>query len=69
VQTSLTAIVKDCIGHDFPVHVKTKEMQCTYLSLAIRKAATSSSEHVFWVSPEVWSYVSKESAKVRGKIA
>jgi hypothetical protein len=69
VQTSLTALVKDCIGHDFPVHVKTKEMQCIYLSLAIRKAATSSSKYVFWVSPEVWSYVSKESAQVRSKIA
>lgn len=68
-QTDLSALVKDCMGHDFPTNVRTKEVQCIYLSLAIRHAVLNKSAHVFWVTPEVWSFVSKESATVRAKIA
>jgi len=67
-QTDLAAMVKDCVGHDFPPATKTKDMQCVYLALAIRKAVLAGSSYVFWVSPEVWSFVSKQSASVRAKI-
>ncbi len=69
VQTSLSALVKDCTGKDFPANVKTKEMQCIYLSLAVRSAYLARSEYVTWVPPEVWSFLSKESATVRAKLA
>jgi hypothetical protein len=68
-QPDLSVLVKDCTGHDFPASVKTKETRCIYLSLAVRQAALANSPHVFWVSPEVWSFVSKYSAIVRAKIA
>jgi hypothetical protein len=69
VQTSLSALVKDCTGKEFPANVKTKEMQCIYLSLAVRSAYLARSEYVTWVPPEVWSFLSKESATVRAKLA
>jgi hypothetical protein len=40
-----------------------------YLSLAIRQAVLNKSEHVFWVLPEVWAFVSQQSATVRARIA
>jgi hypothetical protein len=67
-QTDLSAMVKDCIGHGFPAGIRTKDVQCVYLALAIRKAVLAGSPYVFWVSPEVWSFVSKQSASVRAKI-
>jgi len=69
VQTALTALVKDCVGHDFPKEVKTKEVQCIYLSLAVRQAFLTGSPYIVWVSPEIWSFLSKESATIRSKLA
>jgi hypothetical protein len=69
VQTSLTTLVKDCTGNDFPQKVNTKETQCIYLSLAVRSAYLAKSEYVTWVAPEVWSFLSKESANIRAKLA
>lgn len=69
VQSSLTAMVKDCTGSDFPPSVKTKEVQCIYLSLAVRAASLAKSPHIVWVSPEIWSFLSKESASIRSSLA
>lgn len=69
VQQALTALVRDLTGSDFPATVKTKEVQCVYLSLAVREAHLAESPLIVWVPPEVWSFVSKESAKVRAKLA
>lgn len=69
VQTALTALVRDCTGSDFPETVKTKEVQCVYLSLAVRSAFLTGSPYVTWVNPEVWSFLSKESATIRSKLA
>ena len=69
VQPPLQALVKDCIGHDFPPEVTIKEKRCIYLSLAVRTAVLADSERVFWVNPEVWSFLSKESVTIRAKIA
>ena len=69
VQTALSALVKDCTGSDFPENVKTKEKQCIYLSLSVRSAYLARSPYVTWVSPEVWSFLSKESATIRSKLA
>jgi hypothetical protein len=68
-QPPLSALVKDLTGNDFPANVKTKEVQCVYLSLAVRAGHLAKSPAIVWVSPEVWSFVSKESAKVRAKLA
>ncbi len=69
VQTALTALVRDCTGNDFPETVKTKEVQCVYLALAVRSAYLTGSPYITWVSPEVWSFLSKESAAIRSKLA
>jgi hypothetical protein len=68
-QVDLTAMVKDCLNHDFPANIRTKEVQCMYLSLAIRQAVLNGSAYVFWVNPEIWSFVSQQSATVRARIA
>lgn len=68
-QPPLSALVRDLTGDDFPANVKTKEVQCVYLSLAVRAGHLAKSPAIVWVSPEVWSFVSKESAKVRAKLA
>lgn len=69
VQTALSALVTDCTGDDFPATVKTKEVQCIYLSLAVRSAFLNGSPYVTWVPPEVWSFLTKESATIRAKLA
>lgn len=69
VQTALSAMVKDCTGKDFPPGVKTKELQCIYLSLAVRSAFLAKSPYVVWVPPEVWSFLTPESATIRAKLA
>ena len=69
VQTELDALVRDCTGSGFPADVKTKEVRCLYLSLAVRQAVLSGSPYLFWVTPEVWAFVSKESATVRSKLS
>lgn len=68
-QVALTALVRDCLGSDFPPKVKTKEMRCIYLSLAVRTAVLAGSPQLFWVSPEVWSFIATKSAVVRAKLA
>jgi hypothetical protein len=68
-QVDLSAMVKDCLNHDFPPNIRTKEVQCMYLSLAIRQAVLNGSPYVFWVNPEIWSFVSQQSATVRARIA
>jgi len=65
----LSTFVKDCTGADFPAAVKTKETQCIYLSLAVRTAWLAKSPYVVWVLPEIWAFVSANSAKVRAKLA
>ena len=69
VQTALSALVQDCVGHEFPKEVKTKEVQCIYLSLAVRQAFLTGNQYITWVSPEIWSFLSKESAAIRAKLA
>ena len=68
-QPALVALVQDCMGHGFPASIGVKTKQCLYLSLAVRTASLANSDRVFWVTPEVWSFVSKESATVRARIA
>jgi len=68
-QVDLSAMVKDCLNHDFPPNIRTKEVQCMYLSLAIRQAVLNGSTYVFWVNPEIWAFVSQQSATVRARIA
>jgi hypothetical protein len=65
----LTALVRDLVGNDFPATLKNKEQECIYLSLCVRKAALANSDVIRWASPEIWSFVSKESATVRGKLS
>ena len=65
----LAALVKDCTGEVFPPELKNKELQCVYLSLAVRTAFLAGNQYITWVSPEVWSFLSKESATIRAKLA
>jgi hypothetical protein len=35
----------------------------------VRAASLAKSPHIVWVSPEIWSFLSKESASIRSSLA